>query len=144
MTNAAFHVMTRSEIPDIADSNIPDMADRKTRRRGTHAIAKRFAFLANAITTLFWLTSIFVKNQILHFLSINYSKMKLKRITLLGRNPFLILGFCTHFDCSSSYRKCSVRKGILKIYTKTPMLESLIFKKETPRHIFSFEFLRKF
>ena len=29
MTNAAFHVMARSEIPDIGDSNIPDRLTEK-------------------------------------------------------------------------------------------------------------------
>ena len=39
----------KSGIP-IYNSEVPDMADRKTRRRRrTQAIAKRFAFCANAI-----------------------------------------------------------------------------------------------
>ena len=40
--------MTRSKIPDLAGSNIPDKAGRKTKR--TQATAKRYAFHANAIT----------------------------------------------------------------------------------------------
>ena len=52
-TNVAFYVMTRSEILDMAGSNIPDMAGRKTRRRRTQAsIAKRYAFHANTIAML--------------------------------------------------------------------------------------------
>ena len=51
-TNVAFHVMTRSEILDMAGSDIPDMAGRKTRgrRRGTQAIAKRYAFHTNTMS----------------------------------------------------------------------------------------------
>ena len=42
--------MIRSENPDMAGSDIPDTAGRKTRRRKrTQAIAKRYAFHANAI-----------------------------------------------------------------------------------------------
>ena len=51
--------MTRPEITDIAGSDIPDTAGRKTkRRRRTQAIAKRYAFHANAIKyVLFALTN---------------------------------------------------------------------------------------
>ena len=44
--------MTRSEILDMAGSDIPDMAGRKTRgrRRGTQAIAKRYAFHTNTMS----------------------------------------------------------------------------------------------
>ena len=42
--------MTRSKIPDLAGSNIPDKAGRKTRRRRTQATAKRYVFHANAVT----------------------------------------------------------------------------------------------
>ena len=45
----AFHVMTRSKIPDVTGSDIPATAGRKTRIRRTQAIAKRYAFHANAI-----------------------------------------------------------------------------------------------
>ena len=54
-TNVAFDVMAMSEISDIAGSNIPDTAGRKTRRRRrrqrrrTQAIVKRYAFYANVI-----------------------------------------------------------------------------------------------
>ena len=48
-TNVVFQVMTRSEIPDMAGSVIPDTAGRKTPRRRTQAIAKCYAFHANAI-----------------------------------------------------------------------------------------------
>ena len=40
--------MTRPEIPDMAGSDIPDTASRKTRRRRTKAIAKRYVFHVNA------------------------------------------------------------------------------------------------
>ena len=44
-------VMTRFEILDVAGSDIPDMAGRKTtRRRGTQAIAKRYAFHTNTMS----------------------------------------------------------------------------------------------
>ena len=49
-TNVTFHVMTRPEMPDRAGSDIPDTAGRKTRR--TQAVAKRYAFHANAISPL--------------------------------------------------------------------------------------------
>lgn len=46
-----FHVMTRSEILDMAGSDIPDMAGRKTRRRrGTQAVAKRYAYHTNTMS----------------------------------------------------------------------------------------------
>ena len=52
-TNVAFYVMTRPKILDMAGSNIPDMAGRKTRRRRTRAsIAKRYAFHVNTIAVL--------------------------------------------------------------------------------------------
>ena len=44
--------MTRSKIPDIAGSDIPETAGRKTRIRRTQAIAKRYVFHANAIKLL--------------------------------------------------------------------------------------------
>ena len=57
-TNVTFHVMTRPEITDIAGSDIPDTAGRKTKRRRTQAIAKGYAFHANAIKyVLFALTN---------------------------------------------------------------------------------------
>ena len=40
----------KSGIP-IYNSEVPDTADRKTRRRRTRAVAKRFAFHTNAINT---------------------------------------------------------------------------------------------
>ena len=48
-----FYVMARSKIPDMAGCDIPDTAGRKTRRRRrtrrrAQAIAKRYAFHANA------------------------------------------------------------------------------------------------
>ena len=48
----AFHHMTRSKIPDIAGSDIPETAGRETRIRRTQAIAKRYVFHANAIKLL--------------------------------------------------------------------------------------------
>lgn len=43
--------MTRSEILDMAGSDIPDMAGRKTRRRrGTQAVAKRYAYHTNTMS----------------------------------------------------------------------------------------------
>ena len=42
--------MTRPKIPDMAGSDIPDTAGRKTRTiRRTQLIAKRYAFHTNAI-----------------------------------------------------------------------------------------------
>ena len=52
LTSVAFHVMTRSEIPDMAGADIPDTAVRKARRRKrTQGIAKHYAFHANAKRT---------------------------------------------------------------------------------------------
>ena len=43
--------MTRLEILDMAGSDIPDMAGRKTRRRrGTQAVAKRYAYHTNTMS----------------------------------------------------------------------------------------------
>lgn len=47
-TNVTFHIMRRSEIPDMASSGIPDTAGKNTRRR-IQAIANRHAFHANSI-----------------------------------------------------------------------------------------------
>ena len=45
--------MVRPKIPDMAGSDIPDTAGRKTgRRRRTQAIAKRYAFHTNAISNV--------------------------------------------------------------------------------------------
>ena len=44
--------MVRPKIPDMAGSDIPDTAGRKTTRRRTQAIAKRYAFHANAISNV--------------------------------------------------------------------------------------------
>ena len=44
--------MVRPKIPDMAGSDIPDTAGRKTTRRRTQAIAKRYAFHANVISNV--------------------------------------------------------------------------------------------
>ena len=49
-TNVAFDAMRRPEISDMTCSDIPDTAGRKTSRKRTQAIAKRYTFHANAIT----------------------------------------------------------------------------------------------
>ena len=53
--------MTRPEITDMAGSDIPDMASRKTRRTRTEAIAKRYEFYSNSIiANLFQINTIVI------------------------------------------------------------------------------------
>ena len=58
--------MIRPEIPEIAGSDIPNTAGRKTRRRRTQAIAKRYASCAKAVRLV---AKFHVKLAILTFLT---------------------------------------------------------------------------
>ena len=58
--------MIRPEIPEIAGSDIPNTAGRKTRRRRTQAIAKRYASCAKAVGLV---AKFHVKLAILTFLT---------------------------------------------------------------------------
>ena len=65
------HVIIRPEIPEIADCDIPDTAGRKTRRRRTQAIARRYASCANAVSLV---AKLHVKLAILIFLTKSVKK----------------------------------------------------------------------
>ena len=58
--------MIRPEIPEIAGSDIPNTAGRKTRRRRTQAIAKRYVSCAKAVRLV---AKFHVKLAILTFLT---------------------------------------------------------------------------
>ena len=96
------HIATilKSGIP-IYNSEVPNTSGRKTRRRTTQAMAKRYEFHANAIINDLTVCSF---NNPLH----DVAQTRLFR---------------------SSHQRCSVRKGVLKkfhkIQRKTPVPESL-------------------
>ena len=99
--NVAFHVMTSSEILDMAGSNIPDTVGRKTRRRRrTQAIAKRCAFHANAIT-VYDCVPLTISYH-LYFLRISkvWSMLYLGSVGRVQRKQYISLFTYTFLECS--------------------------------------------
>ena len=76
-------ILLKSEIP-IYNSEVPDTAGRKTRRRRTHAIAKRYALYANAtrrtqaIATCYSFHANVIIAKLRKFIRVRYHKLTMK------------------------------------------------------------------